>query len=143
MVDSQGKPFKVSQIEDEDQTENAQPQSEEDEQAVQSIRSMSLSQRYYGISAIRDVTGEDEASPDQQVSNLSETLCERENTSPFKVSDPLSCKCQKDEENCTCFELMMDGRKIIEERSNWFETVGEENPFEDQASRDTLTEPLN
>ena len=143
MVDSQGKPFKVSQVEDEDQTENQSQPSEEDELAVQSIRSMSLSQRYYGISAIRDVTGEDEASPDQQVSNLSETLCERENTSPFKVSDPLSCRCQKDEENCTCFELMMDGRKIIEERSNWFETVGEENPFEDQASRDTLTEPLN
>ena len=73
MVDSQGKPFKVHQIEDKEQTENKQPPSEEDEQAVQSICSMSMSQRYYGISAIRDVTGEDEASPDSQVSNISET----------------------------------------------------------------------
>jgi len=37
----------------------------------------------------------------------------------------------------------MDGRKIIEDRSDWFETVGEENPFEDKASRDTPTSPLN
>jgi len=143
MVDSQGKPFKVSQIEDEDQTENAQPQSEEDEQAVQSIRSMSLSQRYYGISAIRDVTGEDEASPGLQVSDIHETLVGDENVSLSEVSDPLSCDCQNDEQNCTCFEQLMEGRRIIEERSDWFETVGEDNPLEDKASGDTSNDSLN
>jgi hypothetical protein len=64
MIDAAGKPYKINPIEEEDSHGESNSTPQEEEQAVQSIRDMSLSQLYFGgINSIRDATGETQTSP--------------------------------------------------------------------------------
>ena len=189
MIDATGKPYKINPIEEEDISEEQSTSHQTDEQAVQSIRDMSLSQLYFGnINFIRDATGEDQASPKPEPPALPLTTQERcmclkvwdirkqtleiypsENTAAFLERHGMTSVDEVDEEKwiCTCLEEMIEFRtknyhlvskwweyeipdeeeqEILEDtiqpRSNWFDAVGEENPFEDKASRDSPSPTL-
>ena len=55
---------------------------------------------------------------------------------------------KRQQQNEWCYEVEPDAeeQEILEDtlelRSEWFETVGEDNPFEDKASRDTPSPSL-
>ena len=190
MIDATGKPYKINPIEEEDISEEQSTSQQADEQAVQSIRDMSLSQLYFGgnINSIRDATGEDQASPRPEPPVLPLTTQERcmclkvwdirkqtmqifsdENTLAFLERHGMTSVDEVDEEKwiCTCLEEMIEFRtknyhlvskwweyeipdeeeqEILEDtrqlRSDWFDAVGEENPFEDKASRDSPSPTL-
>ena len=189
MIDAAGKPYKINQIEEEDSQGDSNATPQEEEQAVQSIRDMSLSQLYFGgnINSIRDATGEDKASPKTGPPSLPLPTTERceclkiwdiqkqvlfimppEELTTYLTRHGMTSADNVDEEYwiCTCLEDMMEFRarcrqqnewcyevepdaevqEILEDtlelRSEWFETVGEDNPFEDKASRDTPSPSL-
>jgi hypothetical protein len=192
MIDANGKPYRINQIEEEKTVDETSTQKPEEEQAVQSIRDPSLSQLYFGINSIRDVTGEgkNQVPPNQPPLGLpldtqDRCMCLRiwdirkeslsmvsvENTIAFLNRHGMTSIETVDEDKwiCTCLEDMMQFRHInqlrsinqgfdmsewdyyiepdpetqeiledtVQMRSEWFDDVGEPNPFEDEASRNT------
>jgi hypothetical protein len=94
---------------------------------------------YYGINSIRDVTSEEKASSKPKISAI---RLKRTVTSTCGLPDS-SHQCQEDESDYDRLEELLDGYQLQEERSDWFDTVGEENPFEDNASKESQSPPLN